>query len=381
MYHSIAVLGSTGSVGRQTLDVAELLGLEVDALTADSNLSLLEEQARRFRPRMVALRNKNAAAEFRCALRDTDIRVYGGEEGVRAIARETSAPVVCNSICGVAGLVPTLEAIRAGHDIALSNKETLVAAGQFVMAAAREKGVKILPVDSEHSAIFQCLTGRPKKLILTCSGGPFYGCTRDELSRVTRRDALAHPTWKMGPKITVDCSTLMNKGFEVLEASWLFDLPASSIDVLIHRESIVHSMVQYPDNSILAQLSVPDMRLCVQYALTWPERFPSHLPELDLTTVASLSFRKPDTAVFTPLAAAYRAAERGGIVPAALNAVNERAVGLFLQEKIPYLSIFDVINEVAEAYTDTAVSSVEDILTVDHEARAFCDRYLHVISE
>jgi len=378
MYNSIAVLGSTGSVGTQTLDVADLLGVKVDALSADSNDKLIEEQARKFNPRIVALKNPEAAKRLKAALADTDIKVYSGSEGITALAAETTAPVVCNSVSGVAGLLPTLAAIESGKDIALSNKETLVTAGAIVMKAARDKGVKILPVDSEHSAIFQCLTHRPKKLMLTCSGGPFFGYSREQLASVTLEKALAHPTWKMGRKITIDCSTLMNKGFEVIEASWLFDMSVDDIDVVIHRESIVHSMVMYPDNSVLAQLSSPDMRLCIQYALTYPERKPSHTKELDLTSIMSLTFRKPDTSVFTPLDAAYRAMRRGGVIPAALNAANERAVELFLNGKITFCGLIEVINDVTDNYNNITAPSLDDILSVDKEARIYTDHFFGI---
>jgi len=375
MYDSIAVLGSTGSVGTQTLEVAELLGLRVDALAADSNDVLLEQQVRKFKPRICAMNNADAAKRLSIALADTDIKVYSGSDGVAALASETKAACVCSSVSGVAGLIPTLAAIESGHDIALSNKETLVTAGAIVMKAARDKGVRILPVDSEHSAIFQCLSSKPKKLILTCSGGPFFGYTRNQLEGVTVEKALAHPTWKMGRKITIDCATLMNKGFEVIEASWLFDIPASSVDVVVHRESIVHSMVMYPDNSVIAQMSVPDMRLCIQYALTYPERTASLTPELDLTAIGALSFKKPDTSVFSPLAAAYEAAERGGIIPAVLNAANEQAVGHFLSGKISFGGLLDVINEAAYNYNNMSDVSLDDIICADKEARNFTDRF------
>jgi len=289
--------------------------------------------------------------------------------------------VVCNSISGVAGLVPTLAAIEGGHDIALSNKESLVTGGEIVMKAASDKGIRILPVDSEHSAIFQCLASgdkyvRPKKLLLTCSGGPFFGYTKEQLDSVTVEKALAHPTWKMGRKITVDCSTLMNKGFEVIEAAWLFDMPVCDIDVVVHRESIIHSMVMYPDNSVIAQLSSPDMRLCVQYALTYPERQASLTPELDLTQIASLTFKKPDTSVFLPLDAAYRAADRGGVIPCALNAANERAVELFIGGRITFRGLIDVINEVTDNYNNISDVSLEAILETDSDARRFADSFL-----
>ncbi len=379
MYNSIAVLGSTGSVGRQTLEIAELLGLRVDALSADSNDTLLEAQARKFNPRICAMKNRDAASRLKVALADTDIKVYSGAEGIVELARETNAPVVCNSISGVAGLLPTLAAIECGRDIALSNKETLVTGGEIVMSAAKAKGVKILPVDSEHSAIFQCLTSRPKKLILTCSGGPFFGSTADNLRSVTLERALAHPTWSMGKKITIDCATLMNKGFEVIEAAWLFGVQPDDVEVVIHRESIVHSMVVYPDNAVIAQLSVPDMRLCIEYALTYPERRASLTPPLDLTAISALTFKKPDTSVFTPLKAAYTAAKRGGVIPTALNAANERAVELFICEKVTFTDIIDVINEVASNYNDIGHEpTVDDIIAVDLEARRFTDKFFGV---
>ncbi|MCQ2432273.1 MAG: 1-deoxy-D-xylulose-5-phosphate reductoisomerase [Clostridia bacterium] len=364
---TVTVLGSTGSVGMQTMDVAALHDLRVEAIAGGRNITRLEEQIRKFRPDFCAVEDEDAAKLLKIAVADTDTKILPGREGVIAAAAGKKSSVVLNSIIGTAGLEPTLTAIRAGKNVALANKETLVTAGEFVMREAREHGVSVLPVDSEHCAIFQCLNGEPKervkKLLLTCSGGAFYGRKRAELSGVTRAEALAHPTWKMGPKITVDCASLMNKGLELIEAVRLFDVRPDQVQVLIHRESIVHSMVQYIDNAVMAQLSVPDMRLCIQYALTYPDRMPSCLEELDFLKAGRLTFAAPDEETFTLLPLAREAVTAGGTKTATLNGANEAAVALFLDDQITFTDIFDVVGEVVhgtESIPDPTLAEIEE---------------------
>lgn len=370
----IAVLGSTGSVGRQTLETAEFLGIRVETLSGCRNIGRLEEQIRRFRPRYCAVAAEKAGRDLKTRVRDTGTKILSGREGVVEAARIGEAEIVCNSIMGTAGLFPTLAAIEAGRHVALSNKETIVTAGEYVMRRAHTYGVRILPVDSEHSAIFQCLrAGRPeqvRRLLLTCSGGPFYGKKRTDLAAVTPEEALAHPTWKMGPKITVDCGTLMNKGLELIEAVHLFGVSPDQVEVLIHRESIVHSLVEFEDRAVVAQLSVPDMRLCIQYALTYPERSPSLLEPLDLTRISRLTFAQPDTEAFPLLKLAREAALAGGVMPAVLNGANEAAVSLFLAGKITFTEISDAVCEVVRAWRqDTCDTPLSGILEADRAAR------------
>ena len=371
----IAVLGSTGSVGEQALDVARRCGMRVEAISAHRNDARVEEQAREFGVRAVAMADEQAAASLKLRLADTDICVYAGSHGICEMIASLSCDVILNAIIGEAGLLPTLAVIESGTRLALANKESLVVAGELVMARAREKGVEILPVDSEHSAIFQCLKGgrdvEVKKILLTASGGPFFGRTREQLQNITAADALAHPTWSMGKKITIDSATLMNKGFEVIEAVHLFGLLPSQVQVVVHRESIIHSMVEYIDNSILAQLSVPDMRLCAQYAITYPERTVATIGELDFYSLSGLSFAKPDTDTFSLLACAFDSMEKGGAVPAVLNAANEIAVDAFLHDKISFLGIMDSVGRVVQdmAYAADA-HALDDILACDREARA-----------
>ena len=369
----VTVLGSTGSVGRQTMDVARMHGLSVEGICGSKNIKLLEEQIRDFSPRYCAVENEDAAKLLKIAVADTDTQILSGREGILYLASEGKSKVVLNSIIGVAGLEPTLAAIRAGKNLALANKETLVTAGEFVMREAKEHGVSILPVDSEHCAIFQCLNGekkeRVKKLLLTCSGGAFYGRDRASLSSVTREEALAHPTWKMGAKITVDCATLMNKGLELIEAVRLFDVRPDQVEVLIHRESIVHSMVEYCDNAVIAQLSVPDMRLCIQYALTYPDRMPSPLRELDLFSVGRLTFARPDEETFSLLPLAREAVTDGGIRTAVLNGANEAAVAMFLDGKLGFTEIFDLVAEVVRETANKPDPTLEEIMQADADAR------------
>ncbi len=374
MTKSISVLGSTGSIGTQTLDVARMHGIRVTALTANHNVELIEKQAREFEPKMVAVLDMGAAAQLKIALSDTPVEVFCGEEGILRAAAEENCDTVVNSIVGVAGLLPTLAAIKAHKNIALANKETLVAGGSIVMKAVKDEGVKLYPVDSEHSAIFQCLQGCPEnslsKIILTASGGSFFGKTRKELSNVSVKQALKHPNWSMGAKITIDSATMMNKGLEIIEASWLFDCKDEDIDVLIHRESIIHSMIQLKDNAVIAQLGVPDMRIPIQYALTYPERLPSPTPQLDLTELSSLTFYKPDYDTFSCLSVCRDALRRGGLYPTVANAANEVAVDMFLKEKIKFLDIGDIVgNAVAEFSDNRKDITLADILNTDSETR------------
>ncbi len=380
-FSDMLVLGSTGSVGVQALDVAREHHVRVKGITAAKNVKLAEEQARAHAIPAVAMADENAARELRVALADTNTRVLAGEEGINALICESEADVAVNAILGKAGLLPTLTALESGMDVALANKESLVVAGDIVMQCAREHGCRITPVDSEHSAIFQSLRAGAhdeiKRVILTASGGPFYGYTKKELANVTVEQTLAHPTWQMGAKITVDSATMMNKGFEIIEAAHLFDLDADRIDVVVHRESIIHSMVEYIDNSVIAQMSVPDMRLCVQYALTAPTRTEAVIPPLDLLSVGKLTFRAPDEENFPLLALAKHALRAGGAVPAVLNAANEVAVAAFLAGRISMLALFDAVTRtVAEMPSATSALTLSDILAADREARARAASYL-----
>lgn len=376
MVRSLSILGSTGSIGTQALDVVRKLGLQVEALAAYHNVKLLEKQIREFHPKTVAVFEEKAAAELRTAVSDLSVRVLSGMEGLCEAASLPAAEVVLNSVVGMVGLRPTLAAIQAHKNVALANKETLVAGGALVMAAARKNGVKILPVDSEHSAIFQCLQGCPDKkalsrLILTASGGPFFGKNREELKAVTPEQALKHPNWDMGAKVTIDSATMMNKGLELIEASWLFDMPADRIDVVVHRESIVHSLIEYVDHSIIAQLGLPDMRIPIQYALTWPQRRPSPVGRLDLAKACTLSFYEPDYETFACLRACKTAMKRGGLAPAAANGANEVAVSLFLQNKISFLEIGSLVDEAMQRQPDAPAAGLNDILDADQAAREF----------
>ena len=371
---TIAVLGSTGSVGEQALDVADKFGIKVSCVSANKNSKRVEEQARKFSLSSVAMADERAAADLRVRLADTGVKVYAGENGICEMVGEQKQDTVVNSIIGEAGLLPTLAVIDSGARLALANKESLVVAGEIVMARAKEKGVEILPVDSEHSAIFQCLkSGKHneiKKILLTASGGPFFGYTKDQMKNIKLADALAHPTWKMGAKITIDSATLMNKGFEVIEAVHLFDVDADRIQVVVHRESIIHSMVEYIDNSIIAQMSVPDMRLCIQYAVAYPERSNEVIPELDLFSLSSLTFKMPDPETFSLLKCAFEAIKRGGASPAVLNAANEVAVGAFLDGRAEFWQITDSVSEVFDGFTDAKnAHTLDEIIACDREAR------------
>ena len=375
MARRISILGSTGSIGRQSLEVIAALGLSVGALTAHRSTALLEEQARAFSPELVVLADPGAARDLAVRLGDTSVRVASGPEGLLEAATLGSVDTVLTAVVGSAGLEPTLAAIAAGKDIALANKETLVCAGALVTRAAKERGVKLLPVDSEHSAIFQCLQGcahrgEVRRLILTASGGPFYGKTKAELAGVTRREALRHPNWSMGAKITIDSATMMNKGFEVMEAMWLYDLPLERIDVVVHRESVIHSLVEFQDGAMLAQLGSPDMRLPIQYALTWPERKPGPAARLDLLRCPDLTFSPPDGVNFPCLELAREAARQGGVAPAALNGANETAVALFLEDKIGFLDIPRLCQAALAAAPKVEAPTLEDILAADAQGRA-----------
>ena len=372
----ITVLGSTGSIGTQALDVIEKNGYEVVGLSANSSVLELENQVRRFRPPFACMVDERAARALRDALRDTDTKVLAGVDGLCELAAREEADVVLNSVVGMVGLRPTLAAIEAGKPVALANKETLVAGGKLVTEAARAKGVPILPVDSEHSAIFQCLQDRHsaralKKVILTASGGPFFGRSREELEKVSIEDALNHPNWSMGAKITVDSATLMNKGLELIEAAWLFDKTPDEIEIVVHRESVIHSLVEFDDHSVLAQLGVPDMRIPIQYALTYPERLPSPVKELSLTDYPTLHFAKPDIETFTCLKTCIEAARRGGLAPCAISGANEEAVALFLSGKIGFLEIGELVRGAMNTVPRADVYSLEDVLQTDAQARAY----------
>ena len=370
----IAVLGSTGSIGTQTLDVCRRLGYEIVALAAGSNAELLEKQAREFSPKLVAAADENAARRLSIALSGTGITVLGGEQAVLEAAA-AECDIVLNAVTGIAGLRPTIAAVEAGNDIALANKETLVAGGRRVMDYAAEHGVKILPVDSEHSAIFQCLQAkgdyaRIKKLILTASGGPFFGKTAAELENMRPEDALRHPTWSMGKKVTIDSASMANKGLEIIEAAHLFDVEQNNIDVVIHRESIVHSLVQFTDNSVLAQLGVPDMRTPIQYALTWPERESEAAAELDLANVGTLHFYRQDEKTFPSTGLARYALDKGGTATAAFNAADEIAVAAFLDGKIKFTDIPKIIEKTIDKEFAKG-NSFEEVFYTDSEARKF----------
>lgn len=370
---AISILGSTGSIGTQTLDVAETCGVPVAALAAHKNVDLLEQQARIFHPHLVAAADSAAASALKQRLADTEIRVLAGEEGVKAAASLPQADTVVTALVGIAGLEPTLAAIDAGKRVALANKETLVCAGPLVMARAKEKGAEIVPVDSEHSAIFQCLQGshgkEVKRILLTASGGPFFGKSRRELASVTPARALKHPNWSMGAKVTIDSATLMNKGLELLEAMSLFSVPPEQIQILIHRESILHSAVEYCDHSVIAQLGAPDMRLPIQYALFWPDRVPGPARELDLFSCGGLSFAQPDLDTFRCLALAIQAAKEGGTAPTILNGANEVAVSRFLEEKIGFLDIARAVEHALDVVPREAADTLDAIRRADKLAR------------
>ena len=374
MERKLSILGSTGSIGTQTLEVAEACAFRVAALTTNRNTALLEKQARKFKPAVVAAADLAAAADLKVRLKDTGIRVLAGEEGVLEAARLNAADTVVTAVVGIAGLKPTLAALDEGKRVALANKETMVCAGPLVMARAAERNAEIVPVDSEHSAIFQCLQGnrdrgKVKRLILTASGGPFFGRCREELEQITATQALKHPNWSMGAKVTIDSATLMNKGLEFLEAMSLFQMPPEKIQIVVHRESIVHSLVEYCDNAVLAQLGAPDMKVPIQYALTWPDRLPGPARALDLLTCPPLTFAAPDPEAFPCLALAIESANRGGTVPVILNGANEIAVARFLRGEIGFLDIPCLVERTLERVTPQPELTLERIAWADEEAR------------
>lgn len=378
MAKTLTVLGSTGSIGVQALEVAKLRGFEIFALTANRRTDILEGQIREFSPRFAAVADKNAAEELKIKVADTSTVILSGKEGVAECAAG-GADIVLNSIVGIAGLEPTLKAIEAGSVLALANKESLVAGGRLVTDAAKAKGTAILPVDSEHSAIFQSMQGcrdksQIKRLILTASGGPFFGKSLDELRNVTPEQALRHPNWSMGAKITIDSATMMNKGLELIEAAWLFDVRAENIDILVHRQSVIHSLVEFADNSVIAQLGVPDMRIPIQYALTYPDRFESPVKQLSLEEFGSLTFEKPDYETFSCINLCKTAFEAGGLYPAAANAANEKANELFRQGRIGFLDIPRAVENALNMKFSSSEHSLEDVFETDILVRKETER-------
>ena len=377
MMKCISILGSTGSIGRQSLDIiSRLEGVKVAALTAGTSVELMAAQCRKFRPALAVMGTRDAAEALRAELSDLDIRIAWGEEGLIEAATIPECVCVITAVVGMVGLKPTLAAIRAGKRIGLANKETLVCAGELVMAEAEKYNTEIIPVDSEHSAIFQCLMGcgdkrEVKKIILTCSGGPFFGMQRQQLQGVTKADVLRHPTWKMGPKITVDCATLMNKGLEVIEAMRLYRVPLEQIEVVIHRQSIVHSLVEFVDGAVMAQLGAPDMRLPIQLALTYPERMVCPVEPLSLTKCGTLTFFAPDMESFPCLKLAMDCARRGGTACPAMNGANEEAVSMYLRDEIGFYDIYDLVSRAVDAVPFVAEPTLEQILEADRAARAF----------
>ena len=367
-----AILGSTGSIGTQTLEIARTnKDIEVTALAAGNNITLLEEQIREFHPKLAAVWNEERAAELKDRVSDIDVKIVSGMDGLLEVASEPESEILVTAIVGMIGILPTIEAIKAGKDIALANKETLVTAGHIIMPLAKEKGVSILPVDSEHSAIFQSLQGGQEKalhkILLTASGGPFRGRKREELNDIQVEDALKHPNWAMGRKITIDSSTMVNKGLEVIEAKWLFGVSVDQIQVVVQPQSIIHSMVEYEDGAVIAQLGTPDMKLPIQYALYYPER--RYLPgdRLDFTTLSQITFEQPDMETFYGLKLAYEAGRAGGSLPTVFNAANERAVALFLDRKIRYLQIPEIIQACMESHRNIGDPTVEEILKTEQE--------------
>ena len=372
---TISILGSTGSIGTQALEVAEKHNFRISALSANNSVDTLENQTRKYNPEYVCIYNEKKYKELKDRLSDTSAKVLCGMEGLCTIAESKNCDTLLNSVVGMVGLLPTLKAIDAGTEIALANKETLVAGGKLVTEAAEKKGVKILPVDSEHSAIFQCLQGNKReqlnKIILTASGGPFFKKKTEDLKNVSVADALNHPNWSMGNKITIDSATLMNKGLEFIEAKWLFDLEPDMIEIVVHRQSVVHSAVEYKDYSVIAQMGVPDMKIPIQYALLYPDRMECPTKQLSLTDYGTLTFEKPDYETFKCLTAAIEAIKRGGAYPCLVNSANEEAVRLFLENKISFLKIGEIVSSVLEKFPYTEVRSYDDIEKADKEARCY----------
>ncbi|MBQ4346404.1 MAG: 1-deoxy-D-xylulose-5-phosphate reductoisomerase [Oscillospiraceae bacterium] len=379
---SVAILGSTGSIGTQAIEVACMHGLRVTALAANTNVDKLVEQAKRLRPQILCIADASRYPQLKEAAAGLGCRLLAGIEGLCEIAADDSTEILLNSVVGMVGLRPTLAAIAAKKPIALANKETLVAGGALVMDAAAKNGVPIYPVDSEHSAIFQCLQGNRrsqlKKIILTASGGPFFGKTRAELADITVEQALQHPNWSMGSKITIDSATLMNKGLEFIEARWLFDLTPDQIEIVVHRQSVLHSAVVYDDDSMIGQMGVPDMKIPIQYALLYPERLPCPTKPLSLTDYGTLTFAKPDYDTFDCLTACIRASEMGGSAPCVANGANEAAVAAFLARKIPFLQIGKLVNAAIDALPVTELTCFEDVAAADAQARTFVAEHLHM---
>lgn len=375
MSKTVSILGSTGSIGTQAIEVAEKHGFGITALAAHSSIDLLEMQTRKFRPEFVCVYNKEKYAELKSRLSDVSVKVLCGMEGLCRIASLEQTDIVLNSVVGMVGLLPTLTAIEAGKDVALANKETLVAGGELVMSLAEKRGVDIYPVDSEHSAIFQCLQGNKRsqlsKIILTASGGPFFGRSYDELRNVTKADALRHPNWNMGNKITIDSATLMNKGLEFIEAKWLFGLEPEQIEIVVHRQSVVHSAVEYNDCSVIAQLGVPDMKIPIQYALLYPERMECPTKRLSLTDYGTLTFENPDYDTFKCLSAAIEAIKRGGAYPCIVNSANEEAVRAFLADEISFVEIGEIVSSVLGEFGFSEISCYEDVMNADRLAREY----------
>ncbi|MBE6823984.1 MAG: 1-deoxy-D-xylulose-5-phosphate reductoisomerase [Ruminococcaceae bacterium] len=376
MVNKLSILGSTGSIGTQTLDVARKLKLQVTALSAHSNIDLLEKQIREFKPSVAVVFDESRADELKLNIKDLDTKVYSGMDGLLYAATLECCDLVVNSVVGMVGLKPTLASIEAKKNIAFANKETLVAGGALVMDAAKRNGVTLFPVDSEHSAIFQCLQASPpekslKKIILTASGGPFFGKTVDELKKVTVAQALNHPNWSMGAKITIDSATMMNKGLEIIEAAWLFDTSPDDIEVVVHRESIIHSMIEFVDNSVLAQLGLPDMRIPIQYAITYPDRFESPVESLDFSKISSMTFYQPDYKTFKCLNACKKAMKRGGVIPAVANGANEIANKLFRENKISFLDIGELVSSAVDTFEAKEAKTLNDVLDADKNAREY----------
>ena len=380
MSKTVSILGSTGSIGTQALEVCEKHGLGITALAAHSSIDLLEEQSRKFRPEYVGIYNEEKYKELKQRLSDTNIKVVCGMEGLCEIAALPQTDIVLNSVVGMVGLLPTLTAIDAGKDLALANKETLVAGGELVMDSIARKVIKLYPVDSEHSAIFQCLQGNKRsqlsKVILTASGGPFFGKTYEELRSVTKEQALHHPNWDMGNKITIDSATLMNKGLEFIEAKWLFDLEPDQIEIVVHRQSVVHSAVEYDDYSVIAQLGVPDMKIPIQYALLYPDRVSCPTGRLSLTDYGRLTFEKPDIATFKCLGAAIEAIKRGGAYPCLVNSANEEAVRAFLNDEITFIEIGEIVSSVLDKFSPSEITCYDDVMKADSSARDFVREHI-----